>query len=245
MPVGEDTITVEFAGTDDMRSDKMENDKVLDAFNAASSDYDKYRKQAIPNMDIYYNTVIKLTQEYENPKILDLGAGTGILTELLYKQHPNSEITLVDLSEDMLNIAKEKFREHDFRYVIADYLRHDFEEEYDIVVSSLSIHHLTDEEKIVLYTKIYNILSQGGVFINADQVNGATDYTEQIYKKQDADHLDKQNIPEEEKQILRDRRKLDKPAKLSDTIRWYEDIGYKNVDVYYKYYRYFVIAGEK
>ena len=69
MPVGEDTITVEFAGTDDTRSDKMENDKVLDAFNAASSDYDKYRKQAIPNMDIYYNTVIKLTQEYENPKI--------------------------------------------------------------------------------------------------------------------------------------------------------------------------------
>ena len=50
-------------------------DKVLTAFNDASDDYDKYRKQAIPNMDIYYNTVVKLTENYEKPKILDLGAG--------------------------------------------------------------------------------------------------------------------------------------------------------------------------
>ena len=109
----------------------------------------------------------------------------------------------------------------------------------------MSIHHLTDEEKKVLYKRIYNFLRTGGVFINADQVCGATEYTEEIYKKEDASHLNRQNIPEKEKDILRQRRLLDKPAKLLDTIQWYEDIGYKNVDVYYKYYRYFVIAGEK
>lgn len=223
----------------------MENKEVVDAFNKASTDYDKYRKQAIPNMDIYYNTVVNLTKNYSNPKILDLGAGTGILTELLYKQHPNSDITLVDLSTEMLNIAKNKFNDKNFKYIEADYLTHDFDKDYDIIVSSLSIHHLTDEEKKVLYKRIYNFLRTGGVFINADQVCGATEYTEEIYKKEDASHLNRQNIPEKEKDILRQRRLLDKPAKLLDTIQWYEDIGYKNVDVYYKYYRYFVIAGEK
>lgn len=223
----------------------MENKEVVDAFNKASTDYDKYRKQAIPNMDIYYNTVVNLTKNYSNPKILDLGAGTGILTELLYKQHPNSNITLVDLSTEMLNIAKNKFNDKNFKYIEADYLTHDFDKDYDIIVSSLSIHHLTDEEKKVLYKRIYNFLRTGGVFINADQVCGATEYTEEIYKKEDASHLNRQNIPEKEKDILRQRRLLDKPAKLLDTIQWYEDIGYKNVDVYYKYYRYFVIAGEK
>ena len=176
---------------------------------------------------------------------MDLGAGTGILTELLYKQHPNSNITLVDLSTEMLNIAKNKFNDKNFKYIEADYLTHDFDKDYDIIVSSLSIHHLTDEEKKVLYKRIYNFLRTGGVFINADQVCGATEYTEEIYKKEDASHLNRQNIPEKEKDILRQRRLLDKPAKLLDTIQWYEDIGYKNVDVYYKYYRYFVIAGEK
>ena len=223
----------------------MENKEVVDAFNKASTDYDKYRKQAIPNMDIYYNTVEKKKKNYSDPKILDLGAGTGILTELLYKQHPNSNITLVDLSTEMLNIAKNKFNDKNFKYIEADYLTHDFDKDYDIIVSSLSIHHLTDEEKKVLYKRIYNFLRTGGVFINADQVCGATEYTEEIYKKEDASHLNRQNIPEKEKDILRQRRLLDKPAKLLDTIQWYEDIGYKNVDVYYKYYRYFVIAGEK
>ena len=223
----------------------MENKEVVDAFNKASTDYDKYRKQAIPNMDIYYNTVVNLTKNFSDPKILDLGAGTGILTELLYKQHPNSNITLVDLSTEMLNIAKNKFNDKNFKYIEADYLTHDFDKDYDIIVSSLSIHHLTDEEKKVLYKRIYNFLRTGGVFINADQVCGATEYTEEIYKKEDASHLNRQNIPEKEKDILRQRRLLDKPAKLLDTLQWYEDIGYKNVDVYYKYYRYFVIAGEK
>lgn len=221
------------------------DDKLVDAFNKASEDYDKYRKQAIPNMDIYYNTVVKLTQNYENPKILDLGAGTGILTELLYEKHPNSDFTLIDLSTDMLNIARNKFKKHDFKYIEANYLTHDFQDKYDVIVSSLSIHHLTDDEKRMLYKRIYDTLKPNGIFINADQVRGATDYTEEIYKKQDATHLQKQDIPEEEKEILRNRRKLDKPAKLLDTIKWYDEIGYKNVDVYYKYYRYFVIAGEK
>lgn len=228
-----------------MRSDKMENEKVLDAFNKASNGYDKYRKQAIPNMDIYYNTVIKLTENYEKPEILDLGAGTGILTELLHKQHPQSNITLFDLSPEMLNVAKDKFKDKKFKYIEANYLKYEFTEKYDVVVSSLSIHHLTDEEKKTLYSKIYDILKPNGIFINADQVYGATEYTEKIYKNQDETHLSKQNIPEEEKDILRNRRKLDKPSTLLDTIKWYDEIGYKNVDIYYKYYRYFVIAGEK
>ncbi|MBE6485823.1 MAG: class I SAM-dependent methyltransferase [Methanosphaera stadtmanae] len=228
-----------------MRNNKMKNKEVLEAFNKASNDYDKFRKQAIPNMDIYYDTVVNLTNNYINPQILDLGAGTGILTELLYKKHPNADVTLVDLSTKMLNIAKKKFANLNFKYVEADYLTYDFKEKYDIIVSSLSIHHLTDEEKKLLYKRIYNYLKDGGIFINADQVYGATESTEKIYKEQDSTYLNKQNIPEEEKEILRQRRLLDKPAKLLDTIQWYNKIGYKNVDVYYKYYRYFVIAGEK
>jgi tRNA (cmo5U34)-methyltransferase len=221
------------------------DDKVLDAFNKASTDYDKYRKKAIPNMDIYYGTAIKLTENYDNPKILDLGAGTGLLTELLHVQHPNSNITLFDLSSKMLDKAKEKFKNYNFRYIEDNYLTYDFTERYDIIVSSLSIHHLTDDEKKVLYEKIYEILESGGIFINADLSLGETPFTEQLYKNQDTDYLEKNQLPEEEKQILKNRRKLDKPSKISDTIKWYKEIGFKNVDVYYKYYRYYVIAGVK
>lgn len=223
----------------------MENDKVEDAFNDASDKYDKYRKQAIPNMELYYNTAIELTQKYDKPKILDLGAGTGILTQLLHEKHPESDITLLDLSVQMLNKAKDKFKKQNFKYIIADYLSYDYNEKYDVVISSLSIHHLTDEKKQELYKKVYSILNDGGIFINADEVYGQSEETEQIFKNKDSSHLNKQDIPEEEKEVLRQRRKLDRPSRLTDTIRWYEDIGFVNVDVYYKYYRYFVVAGEK
>lgn len=227
------------------RTNKMEKNKVMNAFNKASDGYDKYRKQAIPHMDIYYNTVVQLTEKYENPTILDLGAGTGILTQLLHKQHPTSNITLIDLSTEMLKNAKQKFKKQNFKYIEADYLKHEFTEQYDIIVSSLSIHHLTDNEKQLLYKKIYDTLKTNGIFINADQVKGSTEKTEETYKKLDESHLKKQDMPEEEKETLRNRRKLDKPATLMDTLNWYHEIGYRNVEVYYKYYRYFVIAGEK
>ncbi|OED30773.1 trans-aconitate 2-methyltransferase [Methanosphaera sp. WGK6] len=224
----------------------METQKVKDAFNQGSNKYDNYRKQAIPLMDEFYQTAIDLTKKYNNPKILDLGAGTGILTELLHKQHPKSEITLIDMSHKMLEKARKKFEnEILFNYIEANYLTHNFPEQYDIIISSLSIHHLTDDEKQELYEKIYNHLLDGGVFINADQVSGATDKTEQLYKEKDESHLQTQNMPEYEKEILRKRRTLDKPATLRDTIKWYKQIGYVNVDVFFKYYRYFVISGQK
>ncbi|WP_455645686.1 class I SAM-dependent methyltransferase [Methanosphaera sp.] len=224
----------------------METQKVKDAFNQGSDKYDNYRKQAIPLMDEFYQTAIDLTKKYNNPKILDLGAGTGILTELLSKQHPESEITLIDMSHEMLEKARKKFENKSlFNYIEANYLTYNFPEQYDIIISSLSIHHLTDDEKQDLYEKIYNHLLDGGIFINADQVRGATDKTEQLYKEKDESHLQAQDMPESEKEILHNRRKLDKPATLSDTIEWYKEIGYVNVDVFFKYYRYFVISGQK
>lgn len=228
-----------------MEKNKMENDKVLDAFNQASQNYDNYRKNAIPYMDIFYNTAAELTTNYQNPEVLDLGAGTGILTEKIYQKHPNSNITLIDISKQMLDKAQKKFTQNNFQFIEADYINYNYTQKYDVIVSSLSIHHLTDDEKKKLYKKVYDILEEDGIFINADQVQGSTPQTEQKFKDKDKTHLEKQDIPLEEKKTLQERRKLDQPATLDDTIKWYKEIGYKNVDVYYKYYRYYVIAGEK
>jgi len=219
---------------------------VKNAFDKAANDYDLSRKQIIPFMDIYYNTAVELTRQYENPTILDLGAGTGILTQLLHEVHPESSITLVDMSHEMLSKARSKFASIDkFEYIEDNYLTMEFPSSYDIIISSLSIHHLTDKQKQILYKKIYDHLNNDGVFINADEVHGPTDKTEQMYKELENEHLYNQDISNQKKSEILERRKLDQPATLLDTISWYEEIGYKNVDIFYKYYRYFVIYGEK
>ena len=120
----------------------MEYDEVKNAFDNAADSYDSKRKEIIPHMDVYYQTAVELTKDYENPKILDLGAGTGILTKMLYNLHPDSRITLLDMSANMLSRAKNKFEGIDnFEYIEDNYLTRDFKQSYDIIISSLSIHH--------------------------------------------------------------------------------------------------------
>ena len=224
----------------------MENNKVKSAFDKAAESYDKNRTKIIPLMEIFYNTAVELTNKFENPRILDLGAGTGLLTQLLYEKHPESEFTLFDLSEEMLNVAKERFSDLiNFQYILGDYLATDFNGKYDIIISSLSIHHLTSKEKQTLYKKIYEHLNPKGVFINADKVLGNTDKTEEMYISRENEFLENQDITPEERNIVYERRKLDIPSTLEDNLKWFKDIGFINCDVFFKYYHYLVMYAEK
>ncbi len=224
----------------------MENNKVKSAFDKAAESYDKNRTKIIPLMEIFYNTAVELTNKFENPRILDLGAGTGLLTQLLYEKHPESEFTLIDLSEEMLNVAKERFSDLiNFQYILGDYLATDFNGKYDIIISSLSIHHLTSKEKQTLYKKIYEHLNPKGVFINADKVLGNTDKTEEMYISRENEFLENQDITPEERNIVYERRKLDIPSTLEDNLKWFKDIGFINCDVFFKYYHYLVMYAEK
>lgn len=90
----------------------------------------------------------------ENPKILDIGAGTGLLSAFLMERYPDASFTLIDISEKMLDVAKDRFKGNsNVKYIVADYSKYSFVEKYDMVVSALSIHHLEDEEKQKLYKK--------------------------------------------------------------------------------------------
>ncbi|MBE6493536.1 MAG: class I SAM-dependent methyltransferase [Methanosphaera stadtmanae] len=224
----------------------MENNKVKSAFDKAAESYDKNRTKIIPLMEIFYNTAVELTKKFENPRILDLGAVTGLLTQLLYETHQKSQFTLIDLSEEMLSIAKKRFNGlNNFKYILGDYLKTDFDGKYDVIISSLSIHHLTADEKQKLYKKIYEHLNNGGIFINADKVLGNTDKTEQMYISMENDYLEYQDITQEEREIIYERRKLDIPSTLADNLKWFDKIGFINCDVFFKYYHYLVMYAEK
>lgn len=58
--------------------------------------------------------------------------------------------------------------------LVDDYVKANLEGFYDLVISGLSIHHLSDCGKERLYQRIYNLLNPGGMFVNADQVLSKT-----------------------------------------------------------------------
>ena len=222
------------------------NETLKEKFDEDAENYDKIRRLFIPCFDDFYTITTDLaSSNKKNPKILDLGAGTGLLTKYLLDKYPDAEFILIDMAEKMLKEAKNRFQEHDnFEFIIADYSSYDFRS-FDIIVSSLSIHHLEDEDKKKLYKKVYNSLNHDGVFINADQVIGPTPDIDKEYQRKWMEKINEFNLSDAQKETAIERMKFDKPATLENNLKWLKECGFRNVDVYYKYYNFCIFYGEK
>ncbi|MBI4813780.1 MAG: class I SAM-dependent methyltransferase [Methanobacterium sp.] len=232
--------------------EKSRDQLLKEKFSQDASSYDRQRKHVIPCLeDLYRITSDLATVNNSQAKILDLGAGTGLLTSYIHERYPQGHFTLLDLSEEMLEVARARINkdsvknDSNFSYIVGDYLKHDFGGTFDIAVSSLSIHHLEHHDKEFLYQKIYQHLNPGGVFINADQVLGAHPANEKEYQRNWMEKIDLGSLSKSEKKIIMDRMELDNPASLQDNLEWLEEIGFTDVDVYYKYYNFVVLYGRK
>ena len=133
---------------------------IQEQFNLVAEEYDSNRKKFIPCFDDYYNYTTKfLAANIASPKrILDLGAGTGLLSYFWYQQFPESQYVLVDIADEMLNIARRRFSGiENVSYQVLDYSKELPSEDYDVIVSALSIHHLEDEKKQELENRGFKI----------------------------------------------------------------------------------------
>jgi tRNA (cmo5U34)-methyltransferase len=226
---------------------KMGNKTLKEKFDEVAKYYDHQRESLIPCFHDLYDITVNLALWKNNePKVLDIGAGTGLLTKFLFEKYPEAEFTLIDMSEEMLKVAKNRFRSaENFKYIVADYTAHNFNDSFDLVVSSLSIHHLEDDDKEKLYKKIYNALNPEGIFLNADQVIGPTQNLDAGYQKNWMEILDNSDLSESEKTSAVERMKFDKPATLEDNLKWLMECGFEDVDIYYKYYNFCVFYAKK
>jgi len=224
----------------------MRND-ISAKFNDISQEYDRQRRQLIPCYDDFYNLAVSVIElKTDLPRVLDVGAGTGLFSSFFLRKFPKAKITLIDISEKMLDIAKQRFKELDsFEYLVGDYCHWEFVDEYDVILSALSIHHLTDEQKKAFYNKCYSILKPNGIFVNCDQVLGNTEYLESVFKKLWKSSIEKSGLSKEEIEAGYERIKLDKETPLFTQLQWLSEAGFSDVDCIYKYYHFSVMFGRK
>jgi len=216
-------------------------------FGAIAMEYDNQRRSLIPCFDDFYSCIVR-SMEYcsKQENILDIGAGTGLLTSFVYSLYPNSNYTVVDISEEMLQQAKRRFNnQQNFQYIIADYTNYIFTNKFDVVVSALSIHHLEHDEKRQLYANIFGILNSGGVFINGDQFISRSPMFEDKIHEHWRDTIKQSVLTQDEINGAFERMKMDKPATTEANLEWLEEAGFINVDLLYKYYSFGVICGMK
>ncbi len=220
---------------------------VRNKFNEAAQEYDQQRRKLIPCFDDFYQVSVSLADApATSPEILDLGAGTGLLSSLLLLKYPDAKITLIDISEKMLEIAKTRLKEFaNVSYVLADYTHFLSPGKYDLILSALSIHHLEDAQKFGLYKNTYSNLKKNGLFINADQVLGGTPFIDSLYKNDWKKKVEASGLSKAEIESAYERTKLDKMSGLDMQIDWLRQIGFSDADCVYKYFNFVVLYGRR
>ncbi|MFD2331182.1 class I SAM-dependent methyltransferase [Cohnella sp. GCM10020058] len=224
------------------------NPNVKKHFDAVASQYDEQRRGLIPCFDDFYGMALSLAESgADSPRVLDLGAGTGLLAAMVRSKLPSAQISLIDMSASMLDVARGRFAgDPNANFIVADYAEYDFApQRYEIIVSSLSIHHLTHASKRDLFKKLYRALAPGGVFVNADQVAGRTPASDAYYRRRWLAEIAASGLPQSAIDASVERRSVDINAKLDNQLAWMTEAGFHDVDCLYKYLDFAVFFGAK
>jgi tRNA (cmo5U34)-methyltransferase len=216
-----------------------------EVFDATASMYNADRSRLIPGCDTFYRWAIDLIPA-DAQHILDLGAGSGLLTVLIHNRFPQARIHLIDFSAPMLDLAKRRLGNAPYAtYEQADYVKAALPKNLDAVVSALSIHHLDHADKRELFRKIYAALVPGGRFINAEQVAGPTPDLDERYTSLWLEQVRHAGATQEQIQASLYRQREDRCASVEDQLQWLREAGFKDADCWYKENRMAVMAGTR
>jgi tRNA (cmo5U34)-methyltransferase len=223
---------------------------IQELFDRSSETYDRDRRQLIPCYDDFYTIPVEIIPFHKDRelRVLDLGAGTGLLSAVVAARYPRALLTLIDLSPAMLRIAEQRFADSAgarTTFQVMNYCEKPLKGTYDLVISALSIHHLEDTAKIDLFEKIYTILEPGGMFINADLVLGENAVAEKICYHTWLSKVREKGIQEEALNAALERTKEDRLSPLSSQMEWLKEAGFIDVANWYRYYSFAVFSGTK
>lgn len=222
-------------------------DEIRKQFSRIAKKYDSQRQHLIPCFHDFYHVALHVIAERKEAEtLLDIGAGTGLFSYFVYQMNPKLRYTLLDVSPEMLDVARQRFAGlSNFSFAESDYAARVLPGKFDLIISALSIHHLDDADKSRLYEKIYKALTPGGIFINADQVLGRTPALDEFYKTQWRLSVIESGLDQASIRAAFKRTELDKFAPLTWQLNELQRIGFREVDCIYRYHNFVVFIGIK
>lgn len=224
--------------------------KIKDHFEKEAKEFDNIIVKLIP---FYQEMLEALTNALPHPetqkiRVADIGSGTGTVGKMILERYPNSILTCVDLAANMIELAKNKLTKYkNVEYIVEDFYNYNFDKKYDVVVTSLALHHLrNDNDKKEFFKKIFDALIKNGVFYNADVVLGSSETLQNLYMNKWKEFMQKKvALSEIENKWCPRYEDEDRPAKVIDQIKWLEEIGFQKIDIIWKYYNFAVYGGVK
>ena len=234
-----------------------------------------WKLPAIVNRYLSYRAAIPLAQEQigvmmsilksrEQPveNFLDLGCGDGILGATVLGEYQAARGVFADFSEPMLAQARKQLKDYaaQLSFENLDYgdpawvNKMQAHAPFDTVVSGYSIHHQSDVRKLEVYAEIFSLLQPGGWFINIEHVSSAAQLNVDLFERHYTSAryaIEKQNgsmrtLQEIEQEYTT---RPDKAANILAPVElqcdWLREIGYEEVDCYFRIYELAIFGGRK
>ena len=171
----------------------------------------------------------------------DLGAGPGILDELILDRFPKAQAVLIDGSAPMLRHAHARLARFGGR---AEYVEADLSEPgwmarapgpFDVVVAARAVHHAGNADRIrELMREIFDSLAPTGVFVNLDYVRLASPAFQQLGTWAGRD-------PDASYQITTPHMEL--PATVEDQLAWLRAVGFAAAECVYREFQTVIVVG--
>lgn len=218
----------------------------IGVFDAHANDYEALRRRLVPSFDLLYGTAVQALElaDCELRRVLDLGAGTGLLARAVAAANLSSELVLFDGSAAMLDQARVSLGER-ASYIVGDLHQAPPAGPWDAVVSALAIHHLEHPAKRALFARIHAALSPGGVFVNAEQVRGPSDFLDRVYLRWQERRARELGASRSEWEGALERMQVDRNASVEQQLEWLLAAGYTDVDCLFKDHRLAVLFARK
>ncbi len=217
-----------------------------DAFGSHAGDYDGLRRRLVPVFDEFYATTIEALSLASVPprRVLDLGAGTGLLSELVRVAITDVRLTLLDGSASMLAEARTRLGSS------AAYIEQDLAAElpagpWNAIVSALAIHHLPDDDKRRLFARVHAQLAPGGLFVNAEHVAGPSLWLDHAYAAWHRERAAQLGATATEWAAAEQRMGFDHLASVDAQLEWLREAGFMEVDCLFKRYGFAVVVARR
>jgi tRNA (cmo5U34)-methyltransferase len=214
-------------------------EKMGDFFNARVDEYEQHMLRAIAGAADYIE-IAKLIPCAVKVKLLDLGCGTGLELDEIFKVNPAVFVTGIDMAGMMLEKLRQKHlnRESQLKLITADYFKYSLgKETYDVALSVQTLHHFTYKEKSELYKKIRESLKPSGFYIEGDYMAPTQEF-------EDFRFAEKKKILAEQK-LNQEPYHYDTPCTVENQIKILTQSGFNSVHIMWERKNFAILKADK